>query len=273
MTGKECAMATRIVLMLLLVSIPFTALAGDYVIGDGDTLLISVWGVKELSVPAKVRPDGKITIPALGEVSATGLTPRELQELLTNRLKNLVKNPIVTVIVDGITNSKVYIFGGGVKSGVYELTRRTTLLQLLCQIGDVKIADLQRAYVLRRGKKVKEDFSRLFTEGDISEDITIETNDVIFIPAYVMKNIYVAGAVNNPKFIEHRDGLTVMDAILEAGWFSKFAKQNDVIIFRKDGDKTISIPVKVKYLVQEGDLSQNVKLRPGDYIIVKEGLF
>ena len=266
---RKIAMALAVFAAFL----PLAAWGGDYIIGDGDTLLISVWGVKELTVPAKVRPDGKITIPALGDVGATGLTPRELQAQLTRKLKNLVRNPIVTVIVEGITNSKVYIFGGGVKPGIYELSRRTTLLQLLCQIGDLRVADLQRAYVLRGGKKIKEDFSRLFLDGDVSEDVTIRTNDVIFIPPYVEKNVYVAGAVNNPKFIEHRAGLTVMDAILEAGWFSKFAKQNDVTVFRKEGDKTVAIPVKIKQLIQDGDLSQNIRLKPGDYIVVKEGLF
>jgi polysaccharide export outer membrane protein len=111
-------------------------------------------------------------------------------------------------------------------------------------------------------------------EGEVSEDVTIETNDVIFIPAYNEKNVYVAGAVNSPRFIEHRDGLTIMDAILEAGWFTKFAKQNEVVIFRKEGKGGIkTIPVKVKTLVQNGDLSQNIRLLPGDYIVVKEGLF
>ncbi|MEW5745335.1 MAG: polysaccharide biosynthesis/export family protein [Nitrospirota bacterium] len=260
--------------VLVFMLLPLAAYAGDYVIGDGDTLHLSVWGVKDLTLSVKVRPDGKITVPALGEVTASGLTPTDLQSQLTERLKSLVRNPIVTVIVEGITNSKVFIFGNGVRPGVFELTRRTTLLQLLCLVGDVRIADLRKAYVLRNGVKIKEDFHKLFIEGDINEDITIETNDVVFMPAYQEKNVYVAGAVNAPRFIEHRDGLTIMDAILEAGWFSKFAKQNDVTIFRRDGAKgTTTIPVKVKNLMQDGDLNQNIKLLPGDYIIVKEGIF
>jgi len=107
-----------ILLVTLLLGIPPFAQAGDYVIGEGDSLDIAVWGVKELSVAAKVRPDGKITVPGLGDVEASGKTPVALQSSLTVRLKELVKNPIVTVAVTGITNSKVYIFGGGVKSGV-----------------------------------------------------------------------------------------------------------------------------------------------------------
>lgn len=248
-------------------------MGGDYVIGEGDGLQIDVWGVKELNFPSRVRPDGKITVPGLGDVMASGLTPESLQQTLAEKLKSLVKNPIVTVTVTEITNSKAYIFGGGVKAGVFDLTRRTTLLQLLCTLGEVRVADLKNSYILRKGKKVKEDFHQLFINGDITQDIAIESNDAIFIPQLGDKNIYVMGAVNLPKMIEYRDGMTVLEAILEAGGFTKFAKQNDTVILRKTGKSEQSIPVKAKDLVKDGDLSQNVKLQHGDYVVVKEGMF
>ena len=260
-------------MILVLLLFPIIAFAGDYIIGEGDTLVISVWGIKELNFTVKVRPDGKITAPGVGDFRASGFTPSDLQAALAEKFKELVKNPIVTVTVGEISNSKAYIFGGGVKSGIYELNRRTTLLQLLCSIGDVKAADLANSYILRDGKKIKENFHKLFINGDISEDVTIETNDAIFIPQLLDKNIYVMGAVNLPKMIEFRDGITVMEAILEAGGFSKFAKQNDTVILRKGGGKESTIPVKAKDLIKDGDLSQNVKLKHGDYIIVKEGIF
>lgn len=262
-------------LLLALLILPLSALAGDYVIGEGDVLDVFVWGVKELNVSAKVRPDGKITIPGLGDVKATGITPPALQIMLSERLRTLVKNPNVTVTVKEITNSKVYIFGGGVKSGVFDLTRRTTLLQLLCTIGDFKSADLKRSYVLRNGQKVKEDFSTLFRDGDTSQDIVIATGDSLYIPVMPQadKNIYVLGAVNSPKFIEFREGITVMEAVLEAGGFTKFAKQNDTMIMRRTDGKEVAIPVKAKDLMKDGDLSQNIKLKASDYVIVREGLF
>ena len=261
------------VVLLLMISFPVTAMGGDYVIGEGDGLQIDVWGVKELNFPSRVRPDGKITVPGLGDVMASGLTPESLQQTLAEKLKSLVKSPIVTVTVTEITNSKAYIFGGGVKAGVFDLTRRTTLLQLLCTLGEVRVADLKNSYILRKGKKVKEDFHQLFINGDITQDIAIESNDAIFIPQLGDKNIYVVGAVNLPKMIEYRDGMTVLEAILEAGGFTKFAKQNDTVILRKTGNSEQSLPVKAKDLVKDGDLSQNVKLQHGDYVIVKEGIF
>jgi len=256
-----------------LVLFPTLALAGDYIIGEGDVLEVSVWGVKDLNVTVKVRPDGKITIPGLGDVTTANQTPQELQKVLSVKLKDLVRNPIVTVTVKEITNSKVYVFGEGIRSGVFDLSRRTTLLQLLCTIGDIKSADLKKSYVLRNGRKVKENFVKLFIDGDTSEDIIIEANDSIYFPSLQNTNIYVLGAVNNPRYIGYRDGMTVMEAILESGGFTKFAKQNDTIILRREKNRELTIEVKAKDIWNSGDLNQNIKLKPNDYIIVKEGIF
>jgi len=257
--------------LLLLVSLP--ASAGDYVIGEGDGLDISVWGVKELTFSVKVRPDGKITVPGLGDVSVSGQTPANLQSSLSGKLAELVKNPIVTITVREITNSKVYIFGGGVKAGVYDLSQRTTLLQLLCTISEIKTADLKKSYLKRKGKKIKEDFYKLFISGESDDDPILESGDSLFIPLLMDKNIFVLGAVNMPKAIEYREGLTVMEAILESGGFTKFATQNDTQIRRKEAGADISIPVRAKDIINGGKMELNVKLKPGDYIIVKESLF
>jgi polysaccharide export outer membrane protein len=283
--------------MILVLALTPRVMAGDYLIGEGDMLMISVWGEKELSQAAKVRPDGKITLPALGEIMAANMTPAELKAELTKQLRGIVKNAVVTVIVSEVTNNKVYVFGGGVSSGVYSLTQRTTLLQLLCQIGQQKpvlgtapapagspantqenaqIADWRNAYVIRSGQKIKLNFYELFINGRMSDDVVIEPNDAIFIPAFRDRNVYVMGAVTTPKSIAYRDGLTVVEALLEAGGFTKFAQQNNTVIYRKGdkGDKKdIAIPVRVKDLINDGDLRQNTRLLPGDYVVVHESLF
>ncbi len=262
------------------------ARAGDYLIGEGDTLAISVWGEKELSQTVKVRPDGKITLPGMGETTASGMTPKGLQAELTGRMRSIIKNPIVTVIVTEVTNNKVYVFGGGVTSGIYSLTQRTTLLQLLCQLDQqkdgqrtsaltsgVQNADLRNAYIIRNGRRLRHDFYDLFINAKIADDDMVEPNDAIYIPAFRDRNVYIMGAVATPKSIAYREGLTVVEAILEAGGFTKFAKQNGTVIYRKNGEKELSIPVKVKDLINDGDLRQNTRLEPGDYVIVSESLF
>ncbi|MEK6528749.1 MAG: polysaccharide biosynthesis/export family protein, partial [Nitrospirota bacterium] len=89
-----------LVVCLLMVAVQVFAM--DYVIGEGDTLQISVWGSPELSMGVVVRPDGKISLPALGEIKASGLMPTQLKVLLEEKLESVVKNPIVTVIVTGM---------------------------------------------------------------------------------------------------------------------------------------------------------------------------
>jgi polysaccharide export outer membrane protein len=242
----------------------------DYVIGDGDSLSISVWGVPELSVGVTVRPDGKITLPAIGDVTASGFKPMKLAADLAEKLKKVVKAPIVTVTVGGITNNKVFVVGGGVPSGIQTLTGRTTLFRFLNRFGTFKGADLANAYLMRDGKKLDVNFYNLIIKGDMSKDILLTPEDILFIPDNEANRIYVVGSVNAPKYVMYREGLRILDAIFEAGGFTKFAKENSVQVLRKNSEP---LEVKVKDLIKEGDLSQNVSLMPGDFIIVKEGIF
>jgi polysaccharide biosynthesis/export protein len=252
---------------------PLKAVAEDYVIGDGDTLQISVWGEKELSTPVTVRPDGKITLPAVGDVTASGFNPTQLSEKLTEKLKKVVQKPIVTITVTGITNNKVYVFGGGVPSGVNNQPGRTSLIRFLCRLGSLKGADLEHAYIFRDGKKLDVNFYDIFIKGELIKDVMLKPEDVIYIPDNENNKIYLMGAVNTPKFIFYREGLKILDAIMEAGGFTKFAKENGVTVFRKESQGTKEIEVKVKDLMKEGDLSQNLYLMPGDMVFVKEGIF
>ncbi|MBT1074678.1 polysaccharide biosynthesis/export family protein [Geobacter grbiciae] len=246
---------------------------GDYVVGDGDSLMISVWGEKELSGTVTVRPDGKITLPAIGDVIASGFTPTKLSEDLAEKLAKVVNKPIVTVTVNTVTNNKIYVFGGGVPSGVAVLPSRTTLLQFLIRYGNFKGIDLGNAYLLRNGKKMDVDFHSLLVKGDVTKDVPLKPEDMIYIPDNEAYKIYVMGAVANPKYVFYRDGLRILDAIIETGGFTKFAKENDVLIVRKEGTSTTEISAKVKDLMKEGDMSQNVNLKPGDFVIVKESIF
>ena len=265
----------RLLLGALIVLLMAThVFSSDYVIGDGDTLSVAVWGVPELSVDAIVRPDGKITLPAAGDVVATGLTPAELSESLTKVLDSYVKKPIVTVAVSGITNNRVYVSGGGVPSRIINLSGRTTLFKLLCSLEGIENADLQRAYLVRDGERLAVDFYALFTNGDLEQDIKLQPEDILYLPNNEQNKVYVVGAVNEPKYVIYRQGLRILDAVFECGGFSKYAKQSAVLILRKTEDGEMRrINVNISDLMEDGDLAQNLELVRGDYVIVKEGLF
>ena len=256
--------------LLVIMLAASTVFAEDYVIGDGDVLQISVWGEPALSGSVTVRPDGKITLPAAGDVLAAGETPVQLGGKLTKVLKKFVKKPIVTVSVTGITNNKVYVAGGGVPSSVVNLPGKTTLFQFLCSLGSLENADLRHAYLMRNAKKLDVDFHDLLVDGDFAKNPVLQSGDDIFIPNKELDKVYVLGAVKTPKFIYYRDGMRVLDAILEADGFNDYAKKNDVTIIRKNGTR---IHVKLKDIIEGKDTAYNIFLKPGDYITIEEGLF
>jgi len=145
-------------------------------------------------------------------------------------------------------------------------------LQLITQLGSLKNADLDNAFILRDDKKLNNDFSRLVRKGDISQNIQLAPNDLIFIPDNFEKRITVVGAVKNPGTIAYKDGLTAVDAILTAGGFTEFAKQNEVVIVRKEGNSVKNIEARLKDVLKDGDVSKDVILMPGDLIIIKTGI-
>lgn len=270
-----------IFLVFLLYSNDLSA-SQTYVIGDEDVLQISVWGSPELTIQVPVRPDGMITFPPVGDVKASGLTPQELKNFLEKELTKYVKaTPIVSVIVTAINSFKVFVLGEGLSrgttgttaGGAITLKRDTTLLQLLAQLGSFQNADLNNSFLLRDGKKLNVDFYRLVVKGDISQDIDLRPNDVIFIPDNFEKRIMVAGGVRTPSVVQYREGMTVLDAILNAGGFTEFANPNDVIVIRKEGKEVKNIEAKIKDVLKKGDISSNITLKPGDQIIVKTGIF
>jgi len=248
-------------------------LAKEYVIGGGDVLQISVWGNPELSLSVTVRPDGKISIPAIGEIMASGLTPMELKSAIEKELTSIVKKPIVTVIIIGMTNSQILVFGNGVTPGIHTLRKETTLLQFLTQLGAaIQNADLDKAYLVRDKKEIKVGFSELYMKGKLDEDIILEPNDILFIPDNFDKRIKVVGAVRTPTTIPYKDGLTIIDVILTAGGFTESAKKNDVLVIRNYGGSEQRRSVRVNDLMN-GELSENIRLMPGDFIVVKESFF
>jgi polysaccharide export outer membrane protein len=262
-----------------------TAVASGYVIGDEDVLQISVWGNPELSVTVPVRPDGKISVPLLGDVQATGVTPQDLKVKLEQGFVKFVKSPVVSVMVTAINSFKVYIFGEGIQraagatvqgaaatTGVITLKKNTTLIQLLAQLGSLRNADLKNSYVLRDGQKLPVDFVQLVTKGDISHDVQLASNDVIYIPDNYDQRIRVTGAVRTPVILPYSEGMTALDAVLSAGGFTEYASQNGVVVVRKEGGKIKNIDVKLRD-VMYGDINKNVLLLPGDIVMVHSNIF
>lgn len=254
------------------------AAAQDYKIGGGDLLQVSVWDVPQFSGQVVVRPDGKITLPAVGDIEAAGLTPKQLAQKIKKILEGMVQAPVVTLTVVEVTNNRIYVAGGGVPTEVALLSGKVTLFQFLCRFNSFSEADLKRAYLMREGKKIKVNFEGLIIGGDLSGDVVLEPDDVVFIPNYSDNKVYVVGAVNEPRYVYYRTDLKVLDAILEAGGFTEFADKGDVVIIRNQrlangSIEKIELEADIKSLLKGKDMKQNILLEPGDYVNVKEGIF
>jgi polysaccharide export outer membrane protein len=271
-----------LLMVSMMVVLIFTGVSSgrDYIIGEEDMLQISIWGNPELTVTVPVKPDGKISMHLVGDVKAAGLTPSELKAVLEKSLSKYFKTPNVSVIVTDVNSFKVFVLGEGVatpttieKPLVYTFKRDTTLTQLIAHLGSMKNADLNDAYVMRAGKKLDVDFSRLVEKGDVSQEVQLMPNDTVFIPDNFDKRIMVLGAVKTPNVQQYREGLTVMDAVLGAGGFTDYASQNSVMVVRKEGGQTKSIQVRLKDVMNDGDISKDIPLMPGDHIIVRTGIF
>ena len=124
----------------------------EYRLGAGDKLRVEVYGEPQLSQSLQVRPDGKITLPLVGDAVATGRTPIELRDAVTTSLKEYVNNPVVTVIVVEATAAQVYIIGEVSVPGAQVMQGPMTVLQALAQAGGLKeFADRGDIRILRKG--------------------------------------------------------------------------------------------------------------------------
>src|SRR5437660_10352464 len=120
---------------------PASVAGPDYVIGADDTLHISVWKEPDLTETLPVRPDGKISLPLLNDVQAAGLTPMQLADSLTEKLKKYLADPRVTVVVTQMNSQRVYILGEVLHSGALPLLPNMTVLQALATAGFTQFAN------------------------------------------------------------------------------------------------------------------------------------
>jgi polysaccharide export outer membrane protein len=159
----------------------------EYIIGGQDNLSISVWRENDFSGPVIVRPDGKVTMPLLGDMQAAGLTPMQLATSITEKLRKYVAEPRVTVVVTQMNSQRFYIMGEVGRGGAFPLQARTTVLQALASAGGfTELADTKKIYVLRKenGKEVKYPFNykEVIKGNHREQNIIVKPGDTIVVP-------------------------------------------------------------------------------------------
>lgn len=158
----------------------------DYVIGSEDTLMVSVWNEEKLTATLPVRPDGKISLPLLNDVQASGLTPMQLADLIAEKLKKFVADPRVTVVVTQMNSQKVFMLGEVTHTGALPLLPNMTVLQALSTSGFSQFANQKKIYILRieDGKQLKLPFNyKMVVKGErMEQNILLKPGDTIVVP-------------------------------------------------------------------------------------------
>lgn len=158
---------------------------GGYVINAGDQLQIEVWQNTQLTRVVMVRPDGKITLPLVNEVSAEGETVPQFQAHLTEKLKTFIKEPIVSVTVNNFSQKRIFIQGQVRNSAAYNYGGELYLLQAVTLAGGTTpFAEGCAVVVRRKGNAfVRYDvkLDPIMTGRDLKENILLQPNDVLTV--------------------------------------------------------------------------------------------
>jgi polysaccharide export outer membrane protein len=166
---------------------PGVVVPAGYVIGADDVLSIVYWRDKDMTTDVVVRPDGKISLPLLNEVMASGSTPAQLREQLMGLSKRFFEDPSITVIVKQINSRKVFITGEVTRPGPYPLNGPTNVLQLLALAGGLKeYADSRKIVVVRTENGQPRSFPFNYKEVTagraLTQNIELKPGDTVVVP-------------------------------------------------------------------------------------------
>jgi len=251
-----------------------------YRVGPGDLLELKVFQVDELSQTVRVSEDGSITLPLLGRVVVEGLTQDGVVQKLTGLLQaKYVKNPQVTIFIKEYKNQQVAVIGAVEKAGSYELVGRKNLLQIISMAGGFSETAGNEIFILREGpdgatSTVTIDLKDLLVNGNQKLNIPIEPNDVINVPVDKEIRVFVMGRVTRPGAVRAKlsEGVTLLQAIADAGGLAEGAKESAILITRKDkAGKEQKLKVNLKDIIK--GKKKDVVLMEGDVVYVPESFW
>jgi polysaccharide biosynthesis/export protein len=152
-------------------------------IGPEDVIFVEVWHDQDFTRPHIVRPDGKITLPLVGDVQAGGLTPVQLSKSIAQVLSAIIKDPQVGVSVTQVNSKKYYIQGEMNRSGSFPLAVPTTVMEAISNGGGFKdFANKKKIVILRKGKRIKFNYNDVVKGKNTDQNIYLEPGDYIIVP-------------------------------------------------------------------------------------------
>jgi polysaccharide export outer membrane protein len=167
---------------------PQPAVSPEYVIGSEDVLGISVWKEPDLSKSVPVRPDGKITVPLIGDVIASGVTAQQLQQNIEKMLGAYMDKPVVTVIVEQVKAQQYNLLGEVQRPGAYPLGKPVTLLDAIALGGGFRdFAKTNKIYILRSDgngstHRIPFNYKQVIKGQKFQQNVELLPGDTIVVP-------------------------------------------------------------------------------------------
>lgn len=271
----------------------------EYILGPDDVISIKVLKEENLDKTVTVSTDGFITYPLLGDLRVEGLTTAQVDAQMTSLLaRDFLVDPEVVIEVVKQRSKKVYIMGLVKQPGYQEIAGDQRLLGTLLSAGgpasfntEARILRLPKGSELSGNQAIDTlaplivDLQKLFVQGDQSQNVALRDGDVVMVAeksasgvpgekiAMGPNQFYVVGSVVNPGVYNYQPNDTALDAVLRAGGFTEFAARNSTKVVRDIDGKTKTFQVKMKDVMDKGDMDKNIKIMPGDMIIVPESFF
>lgn len=247
---------------------PTQSWAGEYLVGSGDVLAISVYDNDDLTTKVRVSTSGTIVMPLLGQVEVQGGTVNAITDKITGLLADgYLVNPQVNIFIEEYRSKKVVILGSVRTPGLIKLSGPTNFLELVSQAGGLEKDAGDTATIQRKESEgdttsvIVVDLLALIKKGDLSQNIQIQDGDTVFISKTGM--CFITGQVRNAGTFSCGNGTTVLRLVALAGGFTGKASKSSIRIVRiVDNEKTVF-----------KDVDLYTALRDNDVVVVPESFF
>jgi protein involved in polysaccharide export with SLBB domain len=248
----------------------------QFVLGPGDQIDVELLGNSASHTTVIVGLDGKIYYSLLPGIDVWGMTLSQARSAITNSMSKYIDQYDVGVSLRAVSSKHAWVLGRVNRPGIYPLTGPMTLLEGLTMAGGVAkapsafstqdIGDLRHSFVMRQGQVVPVDFVRLLQEGDMTQNVYLKPDDFVFIPSSLSQEIYVLGAVANPRTVPYADPMTLVSALAGVNGPGTNAYLSHVAIVR--GSLSSPQLIEVNYNDILKGKAPNVLLEPGDIVYV-----
>lgn len=250
-----------------------------FTLGPGDVIDVEVLGDATSRSQLTVGPDGKVYFNLLPGLDVSGLTTTQTKALFEKEMTKFVTTAQVSVSLRSVGSRHVWLLGRLVKPGIYALNGQVTLLEAVAQAGGTSqstslsdttedLADLRRSFVMRDGQLLPVDFSRLFREADMSQNIYLQPDDFVYFPPVTAKEVFVMGAVKISRAVPYKEDMTIVSALAASGGLVGSSYPTHVAIVRGSLAQPQVAIVDYKAILK--GQATDVLLAPNDIVYVPD---